>query len=347
MKALYFQDVEKLEYGTIEDPKIVNPHDAIVKATYCGVCGSDLHVLHGLERGIEPGTVFGHEFVGEVVEKGSEVKHLKLGDIVSTPFSTSCGNCYQCESALPSRCVNGDLYGWLEGGSGLHGSHSEYIRVPWADATLVPLPESVPQEEGILLGDNLSTGFYCAEMANCAPGKIVVVLGCGTVGVCSVVAAKYMGVERVFAVDGVEWRRGVAKRMGAEDTFSPDKASDQIMQLTDGRGADCVCEVVGNSSAQRLAYEILRPGGVISTVGVHTAENFAFSPANAYDKNVTYRVGRCPARHYMNKILPLLAERQLNLTDLITHKMPLSEGAEAYKIFSERRAGYGKILLQP
>ena len=198
-----------------------------------------------------------------------------------------------------------------------------------------------------MLGDNLATGFYCAERAEVAPGGIYVVLGCGTVGVLAVAAASYLGASEVIAVDDVVWRRENASRLGATTTCTIAAANDIVSEATHGRGADAVLEAVG-SAANELAFALVRPGGIISCVGVPDDDKpFAFASAAAYGKNLTVRIGRCPARAYMERLGQLLGDRQLDVSSIVTHRLSLSDGVAAYKMFAARGEGIGKVVLNP
>src|SRR4051812_19220706 len=162
MKALTFRGKETIDYESISDPEILVPTDVIVKVNVCAICGSDLHVYHENEKGIDHGTAMGHEFAGEIVEVGKDTRSLKKGDLVISPFTTSCGQCFYCSIGLTCRCIHNQLYGWVEKGKGLHGGQAEFVRVPLAAGTLMKLPDGVTIEEGLLLGDILSTGYFCA-----------------------------------------------------------------------------------------------------------------------------------------------------------------------------------------
>lgn len=346
MKALTFHGVQRIAHETVSDPRIEAPTDVLLKIELAAICGSDLHPYFGRERGLDAGTIMGHEAVGVVVETGRDVTRLRKGDRVFTPFTTSCGKCFYCLEGLTCRCTAGQLYGWVENGRGLHGLQAEYARVPLAEGTLLKLPGGVSPEEALLLGDVLSTGYFCADMAGCRPGGTYVVIGCGPVGVMAVVGARHLGAERVYAVDPVAERRALAARFGAE-ALAPDEAAETVGAATGGRGADAVMEAVGNLPAERLAYDLVRPGGVVAVTGVHNDPGFAFSPAEAYAKNLTYRVGRCPARHYMEKLVPLVASRAHDFSPLFSHRLPLAEGARGYELFAEKREGCTKVLLTP
>ena len=162
MKALTFVDERIIRVESVPEPAVETATDAVLQVRLSAVCGSDLHVYHGRERGLDSGTVMGHEVVGEVLETGAGVTTLKTGDRVACPFTTSCGRCFYCLRGLTCRCTEGQLFGWVEDGEGLQGTQAERVRVPLADSTLVKLPDSVSDEDGLLLGDVLPTGYYCA-----------------------------------------------------------------------------------------------------------------------------------------------------------------------------------------
>ncbi len=346
MKALTFQEKTTVLYESVPDPEIKAPGDVIVKVHLAGICGSDLHVYHAREQGLDRGTVMGHEFLGEVVETGSAVKSFRSGDIVFSPFTTNCGRCFYCRQGLTCRCLEGQLFGWVEGDAGLHGAQAELVRVPLADSTLLALPPEVTPEEALLLGDILSTGFYCADMAEVNPGGVYAVLGCGPVGLMAIAGVIERGANKVFALDSVPQRLNLARDFGAFPVdYQNDAPLDLLREHTEGRGADAVLEVVGSPAATRLAFDLVRPGGIVSAVGVHTEENFAFSPVEAYDKNLTYRAGRCPARHYMERLVGLVQRKKYDFASIISHNMPLKDGARGYEIFDKKIHDCTKVVL--
>lgn len=348
MRALTFQAVETVRVETVPDPAIDEAGDALVRVEVAGVCGSDLHVYHGREVGIDPGTVMGHELVGEVVAVGPEVARFAPGDRVVSPFTTSCGRCFFCQLGLTSRCERGALFGWVEGGTGLHGAQAELVRVPLADSTLAAVPEGVPAAVALLAGDVLPTGLFAAEQAGVAPGWTVAVVGCGPVGLAAVVAARERGAAIVYAVDAVAERLALASRLGARPVdVERDDPRTAVLAATGGRGVDAVLEAVGSPAASRLAFDLLRPGGTLAAVGVHSEPSFPFSPAEVYDKNLTYRAGRCPARVYLERSLALLASRRYDLGAIITHRLPLEDGPRGYQLFAARREGCIKVILAP
>jgi len=289
----------------------------------------------------------GHEFVGEVVEVGAAVQKFKKGDVVLNPFSTSCGHCHFCTIGLTCRCIHGQLYGWVEGDKGLHGVQAQYARVPQADGTLMIMPEAVSPKLGILLGDNLSTGYYCAAQAGVNAKGCYVVLGCGSVGLMTVVAAKMMGATQVYAVDSVASRLKKAASFGAIPlNYKTEDVVSLVREATEGRGADAVMEVVGSAAASRLAVDLVRAGGTVSTVGVHTDKTFSFSPIEAYDKNLTFKIGRAPARYYMEQLLGKLDRLTVDVESVITQEFALADGAKAYDLFVHDKEECIKAVLK-
>jgi 2-desacetyl-2-hydroxyethyl bacteriochlorophyllide A dehydrogenase len=346
MKALTFDGIEKINYESIADPSILSPTDAIVKVKLCAICGSDLHVYYGREKGIDHHTAMGHEFMGEIVDTGRDVKTLKKGDVVMSPFTTSCGRCFYCKIGLTCRCVQSQLFGWVENGAGLQGGQSEFVRVPLADSTLVKVPDGISPEEALLLGDVMSTGFFAAKQGITRAEESCVVIGCGPVGLMAVTGAIHYNAKQVFAVDGIPGRLTMAENFGASalNASDPDLKK-KILDATDGRGADAVLEAVGSASAVQLAFDLVRPGGIVASVGVCNDPDFPFSPVEAYNKNLTYKSGRCPARHMMNELIPVVQSGKYPLDQVFTHHMTLKEGVGAYDKFANKKDGCLKVVL--
>ncbi len=347
MRGLTFQGPRKVRLEPLPFPEVTHPGDVIVEVTHTAICGSDLHVYRGDETGLDPGTILGHEFVGRVVETGSEVQSFRSGDIVVSPFSTCCGQCPLCREGIPSRCDHGQLFGWVEKGRGLQGAQAGCVRVPMADTTLVAVPEDLAHEEALLAGDVLSTGCFGAEMAGAAPGRTIAVLGCGPVGLASIIGARERGAHQVLALDSIDERLALAERFGATPIQVADAPKRQVLDRTDGRGAHSVIEAVGTASASRAAVEIVRTGGTLASVGVHNEANFGFAPGALYDKNLTYRTGRCPARRYIEELFGILRSKTYPLGELISHRMPLHDGVRAYEMFDQKIDGCTKVVLQP
>lgn len=346
MQALTFHGIQDIRYESCPDPAILADTDVIVKVQHTAICGSDLHVYHGRERGLDAGTVMGHEFAGEIVERGKAVAHLRIGDQVVSPFTTNCGTCYYCQIGLTCRCEQGQFFGWVENGQGLQGAQAEYVRVPLAESSLVRFGPDLPAEQALLTGDIMATGYFCADQAEIKPDGTYVVLGCGPVGLMAILGAKANGAEQIYAVDTIPERLAWARQFGAIPIdFQATNPVEQIRAITAGRGADAIMEAVGSPQAGKLAYDLVRPGGIISTVGMHTAAHFSFSPVDAYNKNLTYKIGRCPARFYMEKLMQDIRKGHIDLSPFVSRHMSLKEGTEAYARFDRKEPGYLKVML--
>lgn len=346
MKALTFHGKHDIRFEETPDPKIESSQDVIVKVKLCAICGSDLHVYHEVEKGIDHGCVMGHEFMGEIVEVGKDVKGLRKGDLVMSPFSVSCGQCYFCKTGLTSRCVFSQLFGWVEKGHGLSGAQAQYVRVPMSDSTLVKVAEGISDEESLLLGDIIPTGYFCAKQAEIKSRDTHVVVGCGPVGLMTIIGSVHLGAEKIYAVDTIKERLEMAEKFGAIPLdVSKSNVIEWIRDATENGGADAVMEAVGSNATTRLAYELIRPGGIISMVGVCNDEHLAFSPSDAYNKNITFRVGRCPARYLMDELIPVVRAKKYDFTSIFTHRLNLAQGAVGYDLFAGKKDNCLKVVL--
>lgn len=348
MRALTFHAPGDVRVETVADPRLETPGDALVRVELAGLCGSDLHPFRGAERGLDPGTVMGHEVVGTVVETGAAVARFAPGDRVVAPFTTSCGACYFCRAGLSARCERGELFGWVEGGRGLHGTQAELVRVPLADATLAALSPDDPGETAILAGDVAATGLFAARLAGVAPGSTVAVVGCGPVGLAAVAAARELGAAEVFALDTVPERLALGEAFGARPVDAAGgEAAAVVREATGGRGADAAVEAVGTPAASRAAYSAVRAGGTLAAVGVHTEPALAITPGELYDKNLAYRAGRCPARTLLEEALTLVRSGRYPYRRIVSHRLPLADAPRAYEIFDRKLEGCTKVVLEP
>ncbi|KAB8343254.1 hypothetical protein FH972_022843 [Carpinus fangiana] len=342
MKAVVFKGPKEVQLEDRPLPTIEEPTDIVCKVRYTALCGSELHVFRGHQKS-PTGFIMGHEFTGEVHEVGSAIKNFKKGDKVVSPFTLSCGECFYCKHGFSSRCSKGKLYG----SAVLDGSQAEYVRVPLADSTLFLAPDDVPDKLLVLMADIFPTGFFGARNAfkdfSEAEAKeaTVVVLGCGPVGLCALVNALDYKPKNLFAVDSVPSRLELAKQLGATDAlnFQTDKEgmTKRILDASDGRGADIVIEVVGLSPALRMAFDMIRPWGVISSIGVHNAE-IPWTAQEAYGKNLRVQQGRCPVRSVFPEALEKLREKHTKLDFMSDKIMPLSQAVEGYEIFDSMKA---------
>ena len=276
MKAVVFEGPHKVVVEDRPVPTIEAPTDIVVKVIYSALCGSELHVF----RGHQPsgtGFIMGHEFTGTVEEVGSDVKTVKQGDQIVSPFTASCGECFYCKEGVSSRCEKSLLLGTAV----LDGAQAEYVRIPLADGTVMKAPDGINDKAMVLMADIFPTGYFAAfngfkEMTKeQVKGSTVVLIGCGPVGLCALINAEEYKPKNLLAVDSVPSRLELAKSLGAEPwNFQTDREGldKRVKELTNGRGADVVIEVVGLSAALKMGFELLRPWGRISSVGVHNGE---------------------------------------------------------------------------
>jgi threonine dehydrogenase-like Zn-dependent dehydrogenase len=354
MKAVVLHQPGAVRVEDRPEPRVEEAGDAVVRVTCAGLCGSDLHIVSGRDRGCRMGTIMGHELVGVVEEVGAAVGGVRPGDRVVAPFTVSCGVCFFCARGLTGRCARSRGFGFVtDAGEGLEGAQAALVRVPLAESTLVKLPalrddgRPFEDQEALFLGDILSTAYGCAESAALAPGDVVAVVGCGPVGLLCVQAARRLGAGAVVAIDGVPHRRQRARSFGALPAADGAEATEILRELTAGRGADAVLEAVGAAPALDLALELARPGAVVSVAGYHTAERYPLPVRAAYGKNLTLKFGRCHARRLIDVLLPQLLAGQFRHTEIVSHVLPLEEAPRAYELFAERRDNAIKVLLLP
>jgi len=291
----------------------------------------------------------GHEFTGTVTKVGSEVKTMQVGDKVVSPFTVSCMDCFYCRNGFSSRCVHSTLFGTEK----LDGGQAEFVRIPYADGTAMKAPLQIKDNALILMADIFPTGYFGAKNAfkliePMQPSEAtVVVVGCGPVGLCAIVSALEHRPKHLFAVDSVESRLELARKLGAEPlNFAKDKDGmiKRVKEVTEGRGADAVVEVVGLSPALRTAYDLLRPFGVISSIGVHNAE-IPWTGFEGYSKNFIVQMGRCPVRSIFPEALEVLARNQDKFSFMFDKIMPLADAVEGYDLFDNMKVQ--KVIFRP
>jgi threonine dehydrogenase-like Zn-dependent dehydrogenase len=379
MLAMNYRGPYRVRADHKPDPVIEHPGDAIVRVTRACICGSDLHLYHGLVPDTRVGHTFGHEFIGVVEEVGAGVETLKVGDRVLVPFNVFCGNCFYCERELFGNCHNvnpqataiGGAYGYSHTAGGYDGGQAEYVRVPMADVGPFIIPEGIEDDDAVLLTDALPTGYQAAEMGDIHEGDTVVVFGAGPVGIFAAKSAWLMGAGRVIVVDHVEYRLEFVKRYAQCEVVNfkevPDMAL-HIKKMTDWMGADvCIdavgCEAAGNAaqtftglwtmmqagSATALFWAInsARKGGNISVVGVY-GPTFNFVPiGNAMNKGLTLRMNQASVKRHLPRLIEHIRAGRINPKEIITHRVPLEEVADAYHIFSSKLDNCIKTVLVP
>ena len=344
MKALVYIGDKKIELKEIENPKIIDSKDAIVKVQLSSICTSDFHIINGQVPRANKNIVLGHEFVGEVVEVGSEVKKLKKGDRVSANCITFCGECYYCKNGFINNCEKG---GW-EIGCRINGCQAEYIRVPFADMSLNIIPKNVTYKNALFVGDILASGYFCAELCEIKNNDTVAVIGAGPVGLCAMMSARAFGAKKIIAIDINEDRLNIAKTNNLADFFiNPNKVSnieEYIKDINAGKLSDGTIEAAGGENTFDLAWKIARPNSVVALVAMY--EKPQILPLNImYGKNLIFKTGGVDAVH-SDEILKLISQGKLNTDFLITHTMKLDDILRGYKIFDKKEDNCIKVAVE-
>ncbi len=345
MKALRYYGARDVRYEAMDDPTPQSERDAIIKVEACSICGSDLHIYHGHGFSEDTGFCVGHEAVGEVVEVGRGVHRLKVGDKVMLPAAVGCGACRSCLSGNVANCEfnAGACYGLS---ARLQGSQAEAVRVPAADMNAVPVPDGVTMEQALMMTDALATAWFGARNADITPGSSVAVIGLGPIGLMAVDSAFVMGAHVVYAIDPIAERRAMAEASGAI-ALHPDEALERIKQDTRGNKVDCVVEVVGSDATVDFALRLVKRRGTVSVIGVQQSRRFAFPLERAFAAGLTFRIGTCSVPEELPALFPLVQSGRLRPEKYVSHRMPLSEGVEAYRLFEAREAGALKMVLTP
>lgn len=345
MRALVYDGPHDIHPDTVPDPELEATDGAIVRIERTAICGSDLHIYHG---GMGPGPfTVGHEAIGEVVETGSGVRRFRSGDRVLVSGVIGCNTgCLPCRHGRVTSCEadGGRVFGTNQG---LGGGQAEAMAVPVADANLCAIPEGVTDEQAVLLTDILPTGYFGASRADIAPGQDVAVIGCGPVGIMAILSARLFSPARIFALDSVPHRLKLAEQLGAIPCDVGDGANEKVLAATGGLGPNAVIEAVGADASIQNAFALVRRGGTVSVVGVNTNPSFDFNMMLAMVKTVTFRIGVVPVPAFWPNLVPLLQQGKLQPDLVFTHRMALSEGAQAYELFANRRDGVMKVLLDP
>jgi threonine dehydrogenase-like Zn-dependent dehydrogenase len=290
MKALCWHGTKDVRVDDVPDPKILNPRDAIIRVTLTAICGSDIHLFHGVIPGMEAGDILGHEFMGEVVEVGAHVKNLAPGDRVVVPFTIACGRCFFCQKSLWSLCDNSNpnatraeaLYGYSGSGlfgyshlfGGYAGGQAEYVRVPFADTGPLKIPGGLSDEQVLFLSDILPTGYMAAENCNIEPGDTVAVWGCGPVGQFAIQCAWWFGAERVIALDHIPERLELAQKFGRAETINFDElpVAETLAEMTAGVGPDACIDAVGmeaHGHSVDAIYDRVKQSVMLATDRLH------------------------------------------------------------------------------
>ncbi len=345
MRAVVLQGPRSVSVENVPDPTLLGADSAIIAVERTAICGSDLHLYHG-EIGSQ-GVQLGHEFVGTIVETGPDVRRVKKGDRVLVSAVVGCGHCDPCLARDPVLCTGGGprVFGTtLE----FHGGQAEFCAVPAADSCCLAIPDNVSLEQSVLLTDILPTGYTGAMNANIKPGSTVVVFGLGPVGVFALQTAKLYGPSRILAVDRVPERLARAAALGAEPIDASDgQAVAKILDATKGRGVDSAIEAVGADATITDAILSVAAGGTISVIGVNMNMEFPYPMPLAFMKRLTLKAALVSVPATWDHLVPLIANGKLQPEEVFTHRLPLSQAAEGYRIFDKREDGVLKVLLDP
>ena len=336
MKAVVYKEKGVFSLEERPRPSLRDPKDAIVKITLCSICSSDIHIKHGSVPRAVPGTIVGHEMVGEVVETGPAVTKCRPGDRVAVNVETFCGECFFCQRGFVNNCT--DEHGGWALGCRIDGGQAEYVRVPFADNGLNLIPEGVSDEQALFTGDILSTGYWAAQISEIKKGDTVLVLGAGPTGLCTLMCAALYEPGAIICTDISEERLELVRsRKLADQVLNPLKEDtvEAVRAMTGGRGADVVIEAAGGEDTFRMAWEAARPNGTVCVVAMYEEAQQLPLP-DMYGKNLTFKTGGVDA-NACDEILRLIAEGRLDTTCLITHRFTLDQVMEAYDIFENKK----------
>jgi len=378
MRALTYQGPYRVAVRNKPEPKIEHPQDGIVKVTAAAICGSDLHLLHGLVPDTRIGFTFGHEFTGVVEELGPNARGVEVGDRVMMPFQIFCGGCFYCTRGLTSCCestnpatdAGAGIYGYSHTMGGYDGGQAEYVRVPFIGIDAEQIPDGVADLDALPVTDAFATGYQAAEMAEIKSGQTVLVLGCGPVGLFSMWSAWAMGAGRVIAVDHVPYRLEFARKwLGVETlNFRNVDLVTVVKGMTDDRGADCTIEAVGceaagsalhralgiylkleagSPQALNFAIHATRKGGIISMIGAYGPPYNGVDIGTFMNKAQRINTGQASVKRYMPRLLEHIQAGRIRPSQVFTHRLPLESAPEGYDKFAHKRDGCIKVALVP
>ncbi|MFH8516277.1 zinc-dependent alcohol dehydrogenase family protein [Streptomyces gelaticus] len=341
MKALVFQGSGQIAWRDVPDPVVKDADDAVIRVDAVTICGTDLHIIEGDVPEVTPGRVLGHEAVGTVVEAGAGVRTVRPGDRVLVSCISACGRCRFCRDGRYGQCRGGG--GWVLGHT-IDGTQAEYVRVPFADLSVHPLPAPVDSHDGVLLADIFPTAYEVGVLnGGVRPGDTVVVVGAGPIGLAAIIGAGLYSPGRTIAVDLVESRLATARSLGADATAGAAEEPGQLVDdLTEGLGADVVIEAVGVPEAFEMCTRMVRPGGRVANIGVH-GRPATLHLEDLWIKDVTITTGLVDT-YSTPMLLRMLAAGRLPSSSLITHRFELGQMEEAYDVFS-RAADTGALKV--
>jgi threonine dehydrogenase-like Zn-dependent dehydrogenase len=379
MRAMTYRGPYRVRVEDKPDPRIEHPNDAVIRVERAAICGSDLHLYHGMMPDTRVGHTFGHEFIGVVEQVGSSVETLSVGDRVMVPFHISCGTCWFCARGLFTNCHNvnpnatavGGIFGYSHTTGGYDGGQAERVRVPFADVGPQLIPDWLDPEDALMMTDALGTGYFGAQLASIREGDTVVVLGAGPVGLFAAKSAWFMGAGRVIVVDQLEYRLQKAREFAHAETINYAEVDDVVLEMkkqTDFLGADSVIDAVGAEAdgnflmhvssaklkmqggspvALNWAIDGVRKGGTVSAMGAYGPIPSLVKFGDAMNKGVTIHMNQAPVKRQWPRLLEHIQAGHLTPSDIITHRIPLEHIGEAYHLFSSKLDGCIKPVIVP
>ncbi|MCC3300814.1 zinc-dependent alcohol dehydrogenase [Arthrobacter sp. zg-Y895] len=379
MRAMVYRGPYKVRVEEKDIPPVEHPNDAIVRVTQAAICGSDLHLYHGLMPDTRVGTTFGHEFIGVVEEVGSSVQNLKIGDRVMVPANIYCGSCYFCARGLYSNCHNvnpnatavGSLYGYSHTTGGYDGGQAEFVRVPFADVGPSIIPDWMDEEDALMCTDALATGYFGAQLGDIVEGDTVVVFGAGPVGLYAAKSSWLMGAGRVIVIDHLDYRLEKARTFAHAETYNFTEYDDIVVhmkKITDYLGADVAIDAVGaeadgnflqqvtgtklklqggSAVALNWAIDSVRKAGTVSVMGAYGPLFNAVKFGDALNKGLTLNMNQTPMKRQWPRLFEHIKAGYLKPSEIITHRIPLEHIAEGYHMFSAKLDNCIKPVIVP
>ncbi|PYY60837.1 MULTISPECIES: zinc-dependent alcohol dehydrogenase [unclassified Curtobacterium] len=379
MRAMTYRGPYRVRVEEKPDPRIEHPNDAVIRVERAAICGSDLHLYHGMMPDTRVGHTFGHEFIGVVEQVGSSVETLSVGDRVMVPFHISCGTCWFCARGLFTNCHNvnpnatavGGIFGYSHTTGGYDGGQAERVRVPFADVGPQVIPEWLDDDDALMMTDALGTGYFGAQLASIREGDTVVVLGAGPIGLYAAKSAWLMGAGRVIVVDQFEYRLEKARTFAHAETINFAEVDDVVLEMkkqTDFLGADSVIDAVGAEAdgsfvqqvtatkfklqggspvALNWAIDGVRKGGTVSAMGAYGPIPNLVKFGDAMNKGVTIHMNQAPVKRQWPRLLEHIQAGHLKPSDIITHRIPLEHIAEGYHLFSSKLDDCIKTVIVP
>ena len=342
MKAYTY--IEKGHFALVEKPRpvLLEPTDAIVRVTLGSICSSDLHIKHGSVSRAVPGITVGHEMVGIVEEAGPQVSGVKVGDRVTINVETFCGECFFCRHGYVNNCTS-PHGGWALG-CRIDGGQTQYVRVPLATQGLCRIPDSVTDEQALLVGDVLATGFWAARISDITPEDTVLIIGAGPTGICTLLCVMLKQPKRIIVCEPSDERRQFVRTHYPEVLLTtPDECEEFVRQNSDHGGADRVLEVAGARETFQLAWRCARPNAIVTVVALYDEPQVLPLP-QMYGKNLTFKTGGVDGCD-CEEVLGLIEQGKIDTTPLITHRFPLERIEEAYRLVENKEDGVIKVAI--